>query len=388
MSTSADVNTELYERFIRDLETIVNIDCDSSDRAGLERVLSFFRDRFNRLGWMAERREFSAGNNPCLEIRNPVGASGVRPFDLLCIGHMDTVFAPGTAADRPFTISENRALGPGVSDMKGGLLTVLYAMETMQSSGLADRLSIGIAFNSDEEIGSVESRPWLEAQARESRRVFLFEPCRPGRKVVLQRKGGADFRITAQGRSSHAGADPEKGANAVIELAHQMLAAQALADPDQGTTVNPTVCRGGEKVNVIPDLAEAFVDVRIQTRAEALRVEAALKKLSERVQTPGVQVTVAGSIVRFPMEPSTDTLLLWKQLQAAAAKLGLDIGWVSTGGVSDGNWTAAVGTPTIDGMGTVGANAHSPEEYIELDSIVPSVQIFTTLCGMLAEERE
>ena len=388
MSTSTDANTELSDRFLTDLETIVNIDSDSSYRAGIEQVLAFFKDRFDGLGWTAEVREFGAANNPGLEIRNPVAASGSRPFDLLCIGHMDTVFPRGTAAERPFAISENRAFGPGVSDMKGGLLTVLYAMETMQSTGLADKLSIGIAFNSDEEIGSVESRPWLEALARESRRVFVFEPCRPGRNVVLQRKGGADFRITAKGKASHAGADPEKGANAVVELAHQMLAARALADPDQGTTVNPTICRGGEKVNVIPDLAKAWVDVRIQTHAEALRIEAALKKLSEQVQTPGVQVTVEGSIVRFPMEPSPDTMLLWEQLQAAAATLDLDIGWVSTGGVSDGNWTAAVGTPTIDGMGTVGAHAHSPDEYIELDSIVPSIQIFTTLCEMLVEEKK
>ncbi len=213
-----------YDLFLRDLETIVNLDSGSGHAPGLAAVAGFFQQRFERLGWHTRRIEFDAGAVPCLEVVNRRGLGTDARLDFLFLGHMDTVFPQGTAARRPFSVRDGRAWGPGVCDMKGGLVTMLHAAEAAEQAGIAGALSIGMAFNSDEEVGSQGSRPWFEALAARSRRVLVFEPCRATGHRVLQRKGVADYEIRCLGRAAHAGVEPEKGANAVLELARQVLA--------------------------------------------------------------------------------------------------------------------------------------------------------------------
>lgn len=361
-----------YEQFISDLETLVNIDSGSEDPEGLAAVRRFFQERFAKLGWSVEARDFKDGRVPCLEAASPAATKENGPFAFLFLGHMDTVFVKGTTAQRPFAIRGNKAIGPGVSDMKAGLVTMLHVAEIISAHGLAADLPICMAFNSDEEVGSQGSRAWLEALAQKSERVFVFEPCRVTGHRVLHRKGGGGFDILCHGKAAHAGAEPDKGANAVVELAHQVLAIADFAKPDLGSSVNVTVISGGQANNVIPDFARAAVDVRFSSVAEAQRLEACFRNLPQNTVTEGVRLEVKGGFSRMPMVPSEKTERLWDHMAGIGQSIGLEMKLTATGGCSDGNFTAALGIPTVDALGPIGGDAHNEDEYVQLSSIVPN----------------
>lgn len=368
--------------FADDLETIVNLDSASGNSDGIARVARFFEKRFTAMGMACDLRFLGEDRVPCLKAET---LPGQAPYDLMCLGHMDTVFPEGEAAKRPFSTDGARGYGPGVCDMKGGLLVALHSLEALHHQGLLDKLSVCVCFNGDEETGSGASRPWIEEHAGNSRRVLVFEPCRPGYKVVLRRKGGGWFRIRTRGRSAHAGADPEKGINAVVELARQIARIQDFSDTEPDVSAQVTVARGGDKVNIIPDTAMAAVDVRISTRAAGNVVETFLNGLARTPFFPGADIRVRGRVDRPPMEVTPESEILFGQLRKCAATLGMDLSGISTGGCSDGNFTSARGTPTIDGMGIVGANAHREDEYVELDSVAPMVTLVAEFCRELIE---
>ena len=199
-----------HDQFLKDLETIVNIDSGSLYAEGIEKIAAFFQKRFERLNWETKIYSFAEGKVPCLETANANPSEADTKFDFFFIGHMDTVFLEGEVQKRPFSIDAKHAKGPGVSDMKGGLVAILHVIETLRHFGLTEKLSLAVGFNSDEEIGSGASRAWLEDIAKKSKRVFVFEPCRIGGQRVLQRKGGGVFDIICHGKSAHAGVEPEK----------------------------------------------------------------------------------------------------------------------------------------------------------------------------------
>lgn len=376
-----------YDQFLRDLETLVNIDSGSGHAPGLAAVTRFFQERFDRLGWHTRALAFNGGSAPCLEVVNRRNRPAGEPFDVLCLGHMDTVFPPGTAAERPFCIHDGRAWGPGVCDMKGGLVTMLHAAEALTHAGVAGDLSVCMAFNSDEEIGSRASRSWFEGLAADSRRVLVFEPCRSTGQRVLQRKGVAGFEVLCHGRAAHAGVEPEKGANAVLELAHQVLAVTGFARPEAGTTVSVTTITGGTAGNVVPDFAQAGFDVRVASLEEARRIEGCFRNLTASGRADGVRVGVRGEINRMPMVPSEATWRLWEQIARIGEGVGLGMALISTGGGSDGNFTAAIGVPTVDAMGPRGGRAHSADEFLELDSVVPNTRMICEILKAAAENR-
>jgi glutamate carboxypeptidase len=376
-----------FEKFLIDLETIVNIDSGSGYLPGLEDMCAFFQERFQKIGWLTTKRSFGGGKVPCLEVANKTLSGENSAFDMLFIGHMDTVFAKGTAADRPFTRDDKRAYGPGVLDMKGGLVTMLHVAEILQQTGAADDVAIAMAFNSDEEIGSRDSRPWYEGLAIRSRCVFVFEPWRATGERVLQRKGGGNFEVICHGKTAHAGAAPEDGANAVTELAHQILAINELDRSDRGTSVNVTVVSGGTTDNVIPDYASARVDVRIADPEEGQRIEEGFNALTRNVYTPGVRVEALGGINRPPMTPSEKTGRLWDRIKDIGESIGLEMTLTATGGCSDGNYTAALGIPTIDALGVRGGRAHNEGEYIEVNSIVPNLHLMCEIVKAFADGR-
>lgn len=379
--------TSRYDQFLQDLEILVNVDSGSGHAPGIATVARFFQERFDQLGWHTRTLESDGGSAPCLEVVNRKDLQTDDRFDFLFLGHMDTVFPQGTALHRPFSIRDGRAWGPGVCDMKGGLVTMLHAAETIEQAGIAGDLSICMAFNSDEEIGSRASRPWFEGLAAKSRRVLVFEPCRSTGQRVLQRKGVADFDILCHGRAAHAGVEPEKGANAVLELAHQVLAVTGFARPEAGTTVSVTTIAGGTAGNVIPDFAQAGFDVRIASLEEARRIEACFQNISASGRADGVRVEVRGEINRMPMVPSEATWRLWEQIARIGEGLGLEMKLISTGGGSDGNFTAAMGIPTVDAMGPRGGRAHSADEYLELESVVPNIHMICEILKAAAEKR-
>jgi glutamate carboxypeptidase len=374
-----------YDQFISDLETLVNIDSGSESPDGLMAIRDFLLKRLSRLGWRTVTHNFADGKVPCLEAVSPGAVKMGDRYDFLFLGHMDTVFGEGTAAKRPFSLKNKRAMGPGVCDMKAGLVTMLHVAEVISRKGLAEDLGVCVGFNSDEEVGSKGSREWLEALARRSSRVFVFEPCRATGPRILHRKGGGVFDIFCHGKAAHAGAAPEKGANAVAELARQVVKITGFGQPDLGTSVNVTVISGGTADNVIPDFAKASVDVRFSNVDEARRVEECFRQVPESPSTEGVRVEVKGAFSRMPMVPSDQTERLWGRIADIGQDIGLDMKLTSTGGCSDGNFTAAMGIPTIDALGPIGGDAHSEDEYVELDSIVPNTLLICEVLKAAAE---
>ena len=372
--------------FIKDLETIVNIDSSSDNIAGIEAMAQFCIKRLEAIGFSTHLEKLGDRGVPCLQAQN---GSSTDKFDILFLGHMDTVFPTGEVEKRPFAADGDRGSGPGVCDMKGGLLVALHVLEALHHDGVLKTLSIGVCFNGDEEVGSGSSREWIEANAENSKRVFVFEPCRPEHRFVLKRKGGGGFMITAVGVSAHAGVEPEKGANAAVEIAHQIIAIQQFNDRvGEGASAHVTVVRGGEKTNIIPDEARASVDVRVASKSDVAPVEAFFKSLPAHTHVPGVTVSVSGGVHRTPLEPDDRTMQLWHQFETEASKMGLKIDYIATGGCSDGNFTSALGVPTIDGMGLVGGNAHRQDEYAELGSNVPQIQLIASVCKTIAYQKK
>jgi len=371
-----------FEQFISDLETLVNIDSASDNLAGIEAVARVLMPRLEAIGFSTRLERLGERGVPCLLAFN---SAEDEASDIMLLGHMDTVFPTGEAARRPFAVEGGRATGPGVCDMQGGLLVALHVLEALHHEGVLDPLRIRVCFNGDEEVGSASSRKWIETHARSSRRVFVFEPCRPGHRFVLQRKGGGGYRIVARGRAAHAGVEPEKGANTAVEIAHQVVAVQRFNEyAEAGISAHVTVLHSGEKTNIIPDNAQASVDVRVARKSQVEIAEAFFRSLPDSTHVPGVTLSVSGGVGRPPMEADEKTRQLWSLIEDQAVKMGLTISSVSTGGCSDGNFSSALGIPTIDGMGPVGANAHRRDEYVELSSIVPQIQLIASVCQSLA----
>jgi glutamate carboxypeptidase len=278
---------------------------------------------------------------------------GQRPVLLLC--HFDTVWPTGTLGEFPFTVEDGVARGPGAFDMKAGIVQALYALRDAGDGPVA------VLFTGDEEIGSPSSRPLIEQEALNARAVLVMEPAEEGRLKVA-RKGVGQWRVEVRGRAAHAGLNPEKGANAVVELAHQVLAISGLGDPDTGTTVSVTTLEGGTAANVIPERAACEVDVRMWTADEAERVGAALASLEPTLE--GTSLMVAGEVNRGPLERK-----LAEELYARVVALGYEFGAAEVGGASDGNFTAALGIPTLDGLGPVGGGAHARDEHVIVDEM-------------------
>ena len=370
------IRFENTDGFIKDFETIINMDSASDNPEGLQVVAQWFQARFAALGMDA--KVVFPGNEkvPCME-----ATLGQPPFDVMFLGHMDTVFATGEAAKRPFSIEGDKAFGPGVCDMKGGLLVALHALETLKAQGKLDDLNLVVAFNGDEEVGSQASQGWIEETARNSRHTLVYEPCRPGYKVVSRRKGGGWFHLTATGKETHVGADPHNGVNAVLELAHQTLKiTQDLNNEETGTAAHVTVFHGGDKVNIMPAEAKASVDIRIGLAAEQGRVNTYFNALADTVHLEGARLSVEGHVDRPPLELTDKSQILLDAIQETGKALGQPMEHLATGGCSDGNFASAQGTPTIDGMGIVGANSHREDEYVELSSISPMVELTANLC--------
>ena len=295
---------------------------------------------------------------------------------VLIVGHHDTVFPRGTLAARPFTVSDGRATGPGVFDMKGGIVTAVHAV-----ASLADRGSIELLFTCDEEVGSATSRRLIEERAAACGRVLVLEPAADGGALKVGRKGVGMYDVEIAGRAAHAGLEPEKGVNALIEAAHQVLAITSIARADEGTTVTPTVAHAGTAENVVPAAALIRVDVRVTSLDEAERVDKEMAAL-EPIDSEAT-ITVRGGVNRPPM-PVGASAELFAAAEQAATAVGIGaIEGVSVGGGSDGNFTAALGIPTLDGLGVVGGGAHADHEWVDVASLPERAALLAALLTSL-----
>jgi glutamate carboxypeptidase len=298
--------------------------------------------------------------------------SGGGPTRVLLLGHVDTVWPFGTTARWPFDVRDGRATGPGAFDMKAGLVQGVEAL-----TGLDDLSGVALLATTDEEVGSPTSRALIEQTAAGCEAVLVLEPSAAG-ALKTGRKGVGNYELVVHGRAAHAGLEPEKGANAAVELAHQVLALAGLADAAAGTTVTPTVVRGGTTTNTVPALARVAVDVRALQPDEQARVDRALRSLS--ADTPGCTVELLGGINRPPLAP-TSSSALFARAQALAAELGLPpLQGAHVGGASDGNFTAGMGIPTLDGLGAV---AHAEGEHVLVEAMRPRALLVRALLGDL-----
>ncbi len=353
------------DAMIEDLRGLVEVESPSLELDAMERSAAAVATLIERrLGSAAELVPSAAG--PHVHWRG-----GDEPKVLL-VGHHDTVFPLGTLAARPFTRRDGRLTGPGVFDMKGGIVLALHAV-----ASLAPRDGIELLFTADEEVGSGASRALIEARAEACGAVLVLEPAADGGALKTGRKGTGGFEVTVHGRAAHAGLEPEKGVNALVEAARQVLAIAELAAPDRGTTVTPTVARAGTADNVVPAEAVIRVDVRVRELEEAARIEAAMAQLTP--DDPGARLEVHGGVNRPPM-PEAATAELFAVAQKVAANAGITIpAGAVVGGGSDGNFTAALGIPTLDGLGVVGGGAHSDDEHVLVDTMVDGARLIAAL---------
>jgi len=372
-----------YARYVGDLASLVGIDCGSYTPAGVNRVADVVSGTLAELGAAVERVAHvpSAGERQLGDLLiGRLPGSGPR---LLLIGHMDTVFEPGTVAERPFRIDGDRALGPGVSDMKGGLLAGLHALDALRT---ADRRpSVTFVANPDEEIGSPFSTPHIQGLIAEHDAALVLECARANGDIVSARKGIADYEVTITGRAAHAGVEPEKGRSAILEAAHQVLALQSLNGRWPSVTVNVGVIEGGTRPNVVAAGCRMEVDLRAASTSEFEMGAAEVEAIVNRPTFEGVSATLRKAAFHPPMERTAGNARMAALAIAIAGELGFELRDALTGGASDANTTTAAGLPTLDGLGPVGGDDHSADEWLDLSSVVPRTTLLAALIDRVAE---
>lgn len=373
-----------FDQYVQDLRTLVDIDCGTYIPSGVNRVADFMQSRLGERGWNVDRIPHSpADGSPQLGDLLVATLQGPRPEGrrVLLVGHMDTVFPEGTALERPFRIDGSTAYGPGVSDMKGGLLAGSYAVACLQDAGFEDLGSITYVCNPDEEIGSPFSGPFILERAKDAGVCFVLEGARENGDIVSSRKGVKDIRIVFHGRAAHAGVEPERGRSATLQAAHTTIALHELNGRWPGVTVNVGVIQGGTRPNVVAERCELQVDVRAVTARDFDEALAEVERRATEIIVPDVTVEMVAQSGFPPMEKTEATAGLVDRAKALAAELGFDVNDAATGGASDANPVAGMGVPTLDGLGPIGGADHAPGEWLDLDSVVPRTAL---LAGLIA----
>ena len=378
-----------HSAYMTALEDLCNIDCGSYSPAGVNRVAAWIAAAFADLGGGVERRVDPTGRYGDTVIGTFLGRDPAGPRVLL-IGHMDTVFSDGTVTERPFATDGDIARGAGVTDMKGGLLAGVHALGALRAlrDGWQDLPFERITFvaNPDEEIGSPSSTPHIREVAASSDLCFVLECARANGDFVSSRKGIADLRLTVRGRAAHAGVEPEQGRNAIHAGARMVERIQALNGRWSGVTANVGVFQAGTRPNIVPDLANLEVDVRGVTRTELEEAIAAIHAIAAQPGVPDVTVEITQMAGWQPMEKLERSGRLAEHVKALAGRIGFSTTDVGTGGASDANTTSGMGIPSIDGLGPVGGRDHSPDEYLEISSIVPRTTLIAA--ALLAAARD
>jgi glutamate carboxypeptidase len=358
------------------LRKMVEIESPSDDKGAVDHMGTFLAKVFERLGGeVTFYPQEAAGNH----LKAEFAGGGGKP--VLLLGHFDTVWPMGTLAKMPFHIKDGRAFGPGVYDMKAGIAMMIFALRALKEAGAAHR-PVTILLDTDEEVGSSTGRPIVEATAKECEAVLVLEPSQgPQGHLKTSRKGVGDITIRVRGRASHSGVDFEKGRSAIVELARQLLEIVKFTDLSGGITVNPGVIQGGTRSNVIAAEAWTEVDLRIARATDAKELEqkfAALKPFD-----PDCSIELSGGINRPPMERTEGTVRLFNLAKEIAAAIGWKLEESSTGGGSDGNFTSALGIPTLDGLGALGEGAHASNESVVIQELPQRTALLASLVQSL-----
>jgi glutamate carboxypeptidase len=358
------------------LRKMVEIESPSDDKGAVDHMGTFLAKVFERLGGeVTFYPQEAAGNH----LKAEFAGGGGKP--VLLLGHFDTVWPMGTLAKMPFYLKDGRAFGPGVYDMKAGIAVMMFALRALKEAGAQHR-PVTILLDTDEEVGSTTGRPIVEATAKDCEAVLVLEPSQgPQGHLKTSRKGVGDITVRVRGRASHSGVDFEKGRSAIVELARQLLEIVKFTDLPRGITVNPGVIQGGTRSNVIAAEAWAEVDLRIARAADAAELEkrfAALKPFD-----PDCSIELSGGINRPPMERTEGTVRLFNLAKEIAAAIGWKLEESSTGGGSDGNFTSALGIPTLDGLGALGEGAHASNESVVIQELPQRTALLASLVQSL-----
>src|ERR1700737_4860958 len=342
------------------LEKLVKAESPSLEKVAADRCAMLIASEWRRRGAKTELiAQKNCGDHVRAVITNATNSSRGQ---LLVLGHYDTVYASGTLGKMPYRVRNGKAYGPGTFDMKGGIVQALFALDSLLQANVALRKRLVFLWTSDEEIGSDSSRRLIESEARRSDAVFVLEPALGPRGLLkTARKGVGEAEIIVHGRASHAGLAPEEGINAIHELCHQLSRILKWNNPRRGTTVNADIIHGGTRTNVIADRARAVLDLRATSISEMSRLERQLHNLKPHL--PGARLEIHGGFSRSPLERKMSAAL-FKRAKSLAAEMNLSLAECVAGGGSDGNLTAALGIPTLDGLGAVGDGAHSTREHI------------------------
>jgi glutamate carboxypeptidase len=362
------------------IEALVSLESPTTDKTAVDRCGAELARRLDTAGGRVTRlTRPDRGDHLLAEF-------GCGASQILLLGHFDTVWPVGQLERMPLRRSDGRLHGPGVFDMKAGIAIALLATRALLETGTPLSHRIVMLWTTDEEVGSASSRAAIEDEARRSDAVLVLEPSLPGGGVKTARKGCGSYRIQIRGIAAHAGIEPQKGASAVQELAHQTLRINALQDLSRGVSVNVVQTSGGVRSNVIPDEAYAVVDVRVPTLAAAAEMAAAFRSL--RPVDERTTITVEGGFDRPPLERTELVARLYKQARDVARELGQDLSEGSTGGGSDGNFTAALGIPTLDGLGAVGDGAHALHEHVEIAALTARAALVAGLIARVGSHHD
>ncbi|MCP4539974.1 MAG: M20 family metallopeptidase [Chloroflexi bacterium] len=353
------------------LRQLVEIESPSTDKSATDRIGQFVAQAACQTGASVS----VVPQELCGDLVLARWGEGIGHFLILC--HLDTVWPLGTLAERPWRVEGGKVFAPGCFDEKAGTAIILMAMQGLRDLGLAPCRPVTVLFNCDEEIGSHSSRPFIEAEARKAEVVFCMEPTLPDGALKVWRKGPARYTVTALGRAAHSGIDHEKGINAIEELAHQILHLQKMTNYASGITLSVGRVQGGTRPNVVPDRATLWLDARVQTKTEGEQIVAAIEGLQPTLT--GARLIIEGGMIRPPMEKSPVTMEPFRRTQEIGTSLGLALTAGGTGGASDANLTAALGIPTLDGLGAVGDGAHSLNEHVLISSLPERTALMAAL---------
>ena len=371
---------QLMDDYLEDLKTIVNIDSGTFTKAGIDRVGAYLQARFQAFGFSTRFDRQERYGDHLVATHTGKSQHGPR---IVLIGHIDTVLPDGEAERRPFTISlcdgMRIATGPGVLDMKSGVLIGMYALRLLIENQEANYSNVTFICNSDEEIGSPSSKPLIQELAQQADAVLVLEPGRAKETIVSSRKGCGQYRVEVHGIPAHAGVEPERGRNAILELSYQVQKMQELNGTIPGATLSVGIIRGGDRTNVVPDYAYFDMDVRTADQASHKALEAVMRQVTYQNKLQGTRIILSGSMLCQPFERNKRNSHLVDLAKEAGHELGLQIQDTGSGGASDANTTAAMGIPTLDGLGAGGGLAHNPGEFIELDYVPTRIALLAGL---------
>jgi glutamate carboxypeptidase len=367
----------LQDDMLSDVERFVNMESGSRFKDDVDAVGRALAESFGELGFTVERIPQDDCGDHVIARRKGDGRG-----KLLALVHLDTVWPKGTLPENPFRVEENRAYGPGVGDMKGGWMILLYALRVLIESGWDGLEEVTVFMVGDEELGSPSARPHIEAEGRAADWCLVMEPVREDGSVVTERGMVGAVYFSVEGATAHTGAG-DRGASAIEEMAHKVVHLQRLTDLSKGTIVSVGTFSGGTARQVVPDRADISIDVRAKTAADAEDVVSAIDEIGNRQFVAGTKTTITGGITRPAFERSEGTVQLLELAREAGSELGMTVTEAYTRAGSDGNFTAALGVPTLDGLGAEGFNICSRDEYILVDSLSRRAAILGGIMGKL-----